>query len=204
MMNINNFWGIDRRTLENRITMSVGFDDPLLSVTRKGAVIYFNAPVWVGSISRLIELSGEIMAESTSQSKPKYTIMVNSYGGDVNEMFRFVDYFQLEILNNTDKPTSIVSTMAASAGSVIAAPFPNRYITPRGTIMIHELFAGTMGSYTEVKGYLKTLDHDMDCIVDIYHQATKQTKAVLRKDLLSNQWFGASEALEYGLVQKIL
>lgn len=175
-------------------------------IYRSGNSIYFNDEVSTHSISHLIWLTNELIneAKDMSKTKPKYFLHINSYGGAVDEMFRFADYFETIVMDQTDNPTSIVHGMAASAGSYIAAIFPKRMATKRSTIMWHELWSGAVGVYTHLQSYMESLNSAMGFIIETYCAATGKSEEFIRQELLRERWMNPQQALEYGLIQKII
>ena len=103
--------------------------------------------------------------------------------------------------------TTIVTGFAASMGSILslAADKGRRYAMPQAKIMIHQpLLTGYQGRATEceiqAREILKTRDH----LVKLYSKQTGKSHEEIKKALDRDNWFTAEEALEYGLIDKVV
>ncbi|MBS1254988.1 MAG: ATP-dependent Clp protease proteolytic subunit 1 [Deltaproteobacteria bacterium] len=131
------------------------------------------------------------------------TVFINSPGGEIFSGFAIFD-----MLNFISCPvTTIVTGFAASMGSVLslAADKGHRYAMPQAKIMIHQpLLMGYQGRATEceiqAREILKTRDH----LVNLYAEQTGKSRDEIKKALDRDNWFTADEALEYGLIDKVV
>lgn len=197
------FWGVPQTIAPAQPGQVVAVPAPF-DVFAIGNSVYFNGVVTTDSIQRLIRLSQEIIAKRTKDSKPDYHLYINSCGGYVSEMFRFADFVENEIVPNTNRCVSIVHGVAMSAASFMAASFPERWITKRSRVMIHELWTFNGGNFTALSSYVKSLGDCMDLIVDTYSKATGKSGKEIRACLLKESYYGAAQAKKFGLVQKII
>ncbi len=131
------------------------------------------------------------------------TVFINSPGGEIFSGFAIFD-----MLNFIECPvTTIVTGFAASMGSILslAADKGRRFCMPQAKIMIHQpLLMGYQGRASEceiqAQEILKTRDH----LVDLYAQKTGKNKEEIKKAIDRDNWFTAKEALEYGLIDKVI
>ena len=131
------------------------------------------------------------------------TVFINSPGGEIFSGFAIFD-----MLNFISCPvTTIVTGFAASMGSILslAAEKGRRYAMPQAKIMIHQpLLMGYQGRATEceiqAREILKTRDH----LVKLYAEQTGKNREEIKKALDRDNWFTAEEALEYGLIDKVV
>jgi len=127
---------------------------------------------------------------------------INSPGGSVSDGLMIYDTMKLI------KPDvqTICMGMAASMGSVLlAAGTPGkRCILPNAEVMIHQPLGGAQGQATEI---LIAADHIKDTrlrLNQILADACGKPLEKLMEDTDRDHWMTAQEALEYGLVDKIL
>ena len=147
-------------------------------------------------------LSQLVLLEQESDDQP-VTVFINSPGGEIFSGFAIFD-----MLNFISCPvTTIVTGFAASMGSILslAADKGCRYAMPQAKIMIHQpLLMGYQGRATEceiqAREILKTRDH----LVNLYSEQTGKSHEEIRKALDRDNWFTAEEALEYGLIDKVV
>ena len=147
-------------------------------------------------------LSQLVLLEQEGNDQP-VTVFINSPGGEIFSGFAIFD-----MLNFISCPvTTIVTGFAASMGSILslAADKGHRYAMPKSKIMIHQpLLMGYQGRATEceiqAREILKTRDH----LVKLYAEQTGKNREEIKKALDRDNWFTAEEALEYGLIDKVV
>ena len=127
---------------------------------------------------------------------------INSPGGSVSDGLMILDTMRLI------KPDiqTICMGMAASMGSVLlsAGTKGKRCILPNAEVMIHQPLGGAQGQATEI---LIAADHIKDTRVrlnQILADNCGTDLETLMKDTDRDHWMTAQEALEYGIVDKIL
>ena len=147
-------------------------------------------------------LSQLVLLEQEGHEEP-VTVFINSPGGEIFSGFAIFD-----MLNFIACPvTTIVTGFAASMGSILsmAADKGRRFAMPQAKIMIHQpLLMGYQGRASEceiqAREILKTLDH----LVKLYSEQTGKSREEIKKALDRDNWFTAEEALEYGLLDKVV
>ncbi len=147
-------------------------------------------------------LSQLVLLEQEDHEEP-VTGLINSPGGDIFSGFAIFD-----MLNFIACPvTTIVTGFAASMGSILsmAADKGRRFAMPQAKIMIHQpLLMGYQGRASEceiqAREILKTRDH----LVKLYSEQTGKSREEIKKALDRDNWFTAEEALEYGLLDKVV
>ena len=147
-------------------------------------------------------LSQLVLLEQEGTEEP-ITVFINSPGGEIFSGFAIFD-----MLNFIACPvTTIVTGFAASMGSILslAADKGRRFSMPKAKIMIHQpLLMGYQGRASEceiqAREILKTRDH----LVKLYAEQTGKSQKEIKKALDRDNWFTAEEALEYGLIDKVI
>lgn len=94
----------------------------------------------------------------------------------------------------------------ASAGITIylAADKENRYSLPNTRYMIHQPMGGFNGQATDIGIEAEEILRVRKRINTIISNATGQSIEKVEKDTDRNYWMNASEAMEYGVVNKII
>ena len=162
---------------------------------------------------RTIVISGEInqaLAEKVAtqllilqeMGDEPIKIFLNSQGGHVeaadtiHDMIKFV------------KPKVIIigTGWVASAGITIylAADKENRYSLPNTRYMIHQPLGGFQGQATDIGIEAEEILRVRKRINTIISNATGQTIEKIEKDTDRNYWLSASEAVDYGIVNKVI
>ena len=162
---------------------------------------------------RIIFISGEIndtLANSViasllyldSISHDDISIYINSPGGSVSSGLAIYDTMQFI---SSDVSTICVG-MAASMGAFLlsSGTIGKRFALPNSDIMIHQPLGGAEGQASDIK---ITSDHIVllrKRLNKILAKNTKQTLRKIEKDTERDYYLDAKEALEYGLVDKII
>jgi ATP-dependent Clp protease protease subunit len=132
------------------------------------------------------------------------TIIINSPGGEINSGFAVWD--QINMLQSP--VVTIVSGLAASMASVLslAAPKGKRFATPNARFMIHQPLIGGVirGQATDLEIQATEILKTRNIIIKIYAEATGKSEETIEKAIDRDTWLSAKEALEYGLIDKIV
>lgn len=141
--------------------------------------------------------------ESIDPGKP-ILFVINSPGGSVDSGFAIWD--QIKMI--TSPVTTLVTGLAASMGSILslcAAP-KRRFATKNARIMIHQpsIHAVIRGQATDLEIHAKEIMKTRKALVDIYVHATGKDAKTIDRALDRDTWMSADEALEFGLLDKIV
>jgi len=163
---------------------------------------------------RIIFFSGEVnsqMAESViaqllyleSKDPNKDIIMyVNSPGGHVTAglaVYDTMQYVKCDIV-------TIWVGLAASMWSIILMAWTKgkRYILEHSEVMIHQPLGGAEGQATDIAIQAEHILRTKRILNEIISKHTGQPLEKVEQDVERDKWFTAQEAIEYGLVDKIL
>ena len=104
--------------------------------------------------------------------------------------------------------TTLVTGIAASMGSLLAlvAPKGRRFATEKSRVMIHQpaLSGVIQGQATDLEIQAKEILKTKQQIIDIYVDATGKSYEAIEKSIDRDMWMTAQEAIEFGLVDKII
>jgi ATP-dependent Clp protease protease subunit len=141
--------------------------------------------------------------ELTNPGKP-ILFVINSPGGAVDSGFAIWD--QVKMISSP--VTTLVTGLAASMGSILslcAAP-GRRFATPNSRIMIHQpLLAGVIkGQATDLEIQAREMIKTRNGLIEIYVEATGKDFATIEKAIDRDTWMTAQEALEFGLLDRVV
>ena len=127
---------------------------------------------------------------------------INSPGGSVTDGMAIYDTMQYI---KCDVSTICVG-MAASIGAFLLAAGTKgkRMALPNAEIMIHQPSAGTQGQITDMAIHLKRLETIKKRINEILAANTGKPVDVVAADCERDNFMSAQEALEYGLIDKVI
>jgi len=163
--------------------------------------------------SRSIIISGEvnqILAEKVvtqlvllqSISNDPIRLYINSQGGHVESgdtIHDFIKFIKTDV--------HIIGTgWVASAGITIflAAKKEHRYSLPNTRFMIHQPMGGVRGPASDIEIEAKEIIRMHDRINKLISEATGQALEKVKKDTDRNYWMSPNEALDYGIVNKVI
>ena len=138
----------------------------------------------------------------SAQSTDPILLVLSSPGGHVesgdmiHDMIKFVP-----------APVKILGTgWCASAGALIyaAAAKENRFALPNTRFLLHEPRGGVGGQATDVEIQAREIIKMRERLNRIFAEATGQTYEKIKEDTDRDFWMSAKEAVDYGLVHKIV
>ncbi|UCF96642.1 MAG: ATP-dependent Clp protease proteolytic subunit [Spirochaetaceae bacterium] len=129
-------------------------------------------------------------------------VFIDSPGGDADAGFAIFDMMRFI------KPEVVIIGMGlvASAAAIIllAAPKERRIALPNSHYLIHQPLSGMRGVATEIEIHAKELDKLRRKINKLIAEETGQKLEKVEKDTDRDYWMNADEALDYGLVSRII
>jgi ATP-dependent Clp protease protease subunit len=130
------------------------------------------------------------------------SIYINSPGGSTTAGFAIFDTMQ------HIKPdiSTICIGMAASFGALLllGGTKGKRYALPNSEIMIHQPLGGVRGQATEIEISARRILKLRQHINEIIAERTGQDVEKVAKDTERDYFMSAQEALEYGIIDKII
>ncbi len=163
---------------------------------------------------RIIMLSGEVndqvastvvaqllFLEAQDPDKDIY-FYINSPGGVITSglsMFDTMNYIKPDIV-------TICIGQAASMGAFLLASgtIGKRYALPHARIMIHQPSGGAQGQSTDIQIQAREIQRLKDTLNEILAEQTGKTAKRIEKDTERDNFMSSREALEYGLIDKVL
>ena len=130
------------------------------------------------------------------------SLYINSPGGSVTAGFAIYDtmqYIKCDV-------STICMGMAASMGAFLlsAGAKGKRYALPNSDIMIHQPSGGAQGQATEIEITAKHILKTKAKLNKILAENTGKPVEVIAQDTERDNFMSAEEALEYGLIDKVV
>ena len=146
-------------------------------------------------VAQLLYLEGQDPEKDIS-------LYINSPGGSVTAGLAIYDtmqYIKCDV-------STICMGMAASMGAVLlsAGAKGKRYALPNSDIMIHQPSGGAQGQATEIEITAKHILKTKEKLNKILAENTGKPIEVIAADTDRDNFMSAEEALEYGLIDKVL
>jgi len=165
----------------------------------KERIIFLGTPI-DDNIASLV-ISQLLFLEAEDPDKDIF-IYINSPGGIVSAGLGIYDTIQYI------KPDVVTTCMgqAASMGALLlAAGTPGkRYALPHARIMIHQPLGGAEGQASDIQIAANEILRVREVLNDILAKSTGKSADQIAKDTDRNYFMSTKEALDYGIIDKIL
>ena len=162
---------------------------------------------------RIIILNGEITDESAnavvaqilyldSLNHNDISIYINSPGGSITAGMAIYDTMNFV---KSDISTICIGMCASMAAFLLSSGTKNkRYSLPNGEVMIHQPLGGAQGQATEIKIAAERILKLKEKLNKILSKNTNQDIKKIEQDTERDYFMSADEALQYGIIDKIL
>lgn len=162
---------------------------------------------------RIIFLSGEITDDLAnivisellyldSLNHDDICIYINSPGGSVISGLAIYDTMNYI---KSDVQTIVIGMAASMASFLLAAGAKGkRYALPNAEIMIHEVLGGTEGQATVIKIQAERILKLRDKMNGLLAKLTNKSISKINKDTERDYFMNSKEALNYGIIDKIM
>ena len=146
-------------------------------------------------VAQLLYLEGQDPTKDIS-------LYINSPGGSVTDgmsIYDTMNYIKCDV-------STICMGMAASMGAFLlsAGAKGKRYALPNSDIMIHQPSGGAQGQATDMLIHTQHIIDTKKKLNEILAANTGQPYDVIAKDTERDNFMTAQEALEYGLIDKVI
>lgn len=130
-------------------------------------------------------------------------LYIHSPGGDLHSALAIYDTIQFV---KPDVQTIGIGIVASAASLLLSAGAKGkRYALPNTEILLHQVMAGPLGGQaTEIEIAAKEILKLKERVNRILSKHTGQPLEKIEKDTDRDYWLSANEALDYGLIDKII
>lgn len=156
-----------------------------------------------GSITEIIaaETVRRLLALDVESSAP-IDVLVSSPGGHlesgdvIHDAVRFID-----------APVNMIGTGwvgSAATHLYLGVPRERRYCLPQTRFLIHQPSGGAGGQATDMAIQAREIIKARERVATVIARETGQPLATVLQDIERDRWMAAGEAVEYGLVSRII
>ena len=155
----------------------------------------------VNDVTASLVVAQILFLESEDPTKD-INLYINSPGGSVvagMAIYDTMQYVKCDV-------STICMGMAASMGAFLLAGGTKgkRYALPNAEIMIHQPSGGAQGQATEIRIAAEQILKTKEKLNKILAENTKQPIEVLERDTERDNYMSAKEALDYGIIDKVI
>lgn len=180
-------------------TGGMGLDDHIFNRLLKERII------WLGSEVRddnANAICAQMMLLAAEDPDKDIWLYINSPGGSVTAGMAIYDTMQYV------KPDvgTVAMGMAASMGQFLLSSGAKgkRFATPHARILMHQPLGGIGGTATDIKIQAELILHMKRQMAELTADQTGKSLEQILKDNDRDHWFTASEALDYGFIDKVV
>lgn len=162
---------------------------------------------------RILFIDGEINSKSASdivakllyldsESNDDIIIYINSPGGEISSGFMIND--TIKFIKSDVQTVSLGTSASMAAILLLSGTKGKRKILPNSKVMLHDLSGGATGKFRDIMIEVKEMNQIHKKIFNIIKESTNLTEKQIEENLRNDFWLDSEEALEYGIVDKIV
>jgi ATP-dependent Clp protease, protease subunit len=165
----------------------------------KDRIIFLDGPIDDHSANVVIAQLLFLEAENPDKDIHLY---INSPGGVVTAGMAIYDTMQYI---RPDVSTICIGSCASMAAVLLTSGAPGkRYALPHANVMIHQPLGGVQGQATEIEIHAREILRLREELNGILSKHSGQTLKTIARDTERDNFMTAEQALQYGLIDKIL
>lgn len=144
----------------------------------------------------------QLLFLAAEDPKKDIHLYINSPGGSVTAGMAIIDtmkFVQPDV-------STICTGMAASMGAMllVAGAAGKRYALPNAEVMLHQPWGGSQGQASDIKIAADRIMRHRNLLYSIIAERTGKSVEQIEKDADRDYFLTATEALEYGLIDKVI
>ncbi len=144
----------------------------------------------------------QLLFLAAEDPKKDIHLYINSPGGSVTAGMAIIDTMSFI----APDVSTICTGMAASMGAMllVAGAPGKRYALPNAEVMLHQPWGGSQGQASDIKIAADRIMRHRNMLYTIISERTGKTVEQIEKDADRDYFLTATEALEYGLIDKVI
>ena len=143
----------------------------------------------------------QLLALSAENDEP-ITIYISSPGGHVES--GDVIYDMIKFIKPVVRVVGTGWVASAATNIYLAAKKENRYSLPNTRYLVHQPSGGSQGDATDIKIQMEQIIKTKARINKIISEETGRPLEQVEKDTDRDYWMSVEEAIEYGIVSKVI
>jgi len=175
------------------------FDDHLAAQLLAQRIVFLGTQVDEVSANRVC---AQLLLLSAEDPRSDIGLYINSPGGSVTAGLAIYDTMRL-IPNDV---STLAMGFAASMGQFLltVGTRGKRYALPNARIMMHQPSAGIGGTTADIAIQAENLEFMKRTVERITAEHTGQSPEAISRDGDRDRWFTAGQAVEYGMVDRVV
>ncbi|MGC9469152.1 MAG: ATP-dependent Clp protease proteolytic subunit [Anaerolineae bacterium] len=171
----------------------------IYSLLLRNRIVFLGTPINAQVANVIV---AQLLFLDQEDSERDIQFYINSPGGEISAGLAIYDTMQL-----VQAPISTIAVgLAASMGTILltAGAEGRRYALPNATIHVHQPLGGVQGQATDIEIAAKEILRKRDLLNDILRRHTGMTEEQIDRITDRDFYMSSAEAVEYGIVDKVL
>lgn len=165
----------------------------------KDRIIFLGSDVNEASANVVV---AQLLFLQAEDPKKDIFFYINSPGGSVYDALAIYDTMQY--ITNDVQTVGIGVQASAAAFLLSSGTKGKRFVLPNATVMIHQPSSGTRGKVTDQEIDLRESLRIKALLESIMAKNTGQKQEKIHEDMERDKWLTAKEALNYGIIDRII
>lgn len=144
----------------------------------------------------------ELLFLESENPKKDINLYINSPGGSVTAGLAIYDTMQY--ISCPVRTICIGQACSMAAVLLAGGAKDNRFILPSARVMIHQPSGGAEGQASDIIVTNREMQRIKNLTISILAEHTGKDRERVQKDILRDYYMSAEEALEYGIVDKVM
>jgi ATP-dependent Clp protease protease subunit len=194
---INNFDAVVPMVVESSGRGERAYD--IYSLLLRERIIFVGTPI-DDQVANVIV--AQLLYLSREDADREISMYINSPGGQIYAGLAIFDTMRMI----PNKISTVAVGVTASFGTVLLAAGTKgqRYALPHATIHMHQPLGGAQGQASDIEIQAKEILRLKERLNEIMAESTGQNIEVIERDTERDFYMSAQQAVEYGLVDKVL
>jgi ATP-dependent Clp protease protease subunit len=196
-MNIQEPQALIPMVIETSGRMERAYD--IYSLLLKNRIVFVGTPITDQTANLIV---AQLLYLSNEDSEAPIQMYINSPGGQIYAGLAIYDTMQM-----ISNPINTVAVgVTASFGTVLltAGTPGQRFALPHATVHLHQPLGGAQGQATDIEIQANEIIRLRNQLNHILSNHTGQPEEKVKDDTERDYWLTANDAVEYGLVDKVL
>lgn len=171
----------------------------IYSLLLRERIVFLGTPINAQVANVIV---AQLLFLDREDSERDISFYINSPGGEISAGLAIYDTMQL-----IQAPVSTIAVgLAASMGTILltAGTSGRRYALPHATIHVHQPLGGVQGQAADIEIAAKEILRKRDLLNDILKRHTGMEQEQIDRITDRDFYMTAEEAIEYGIVDKVL
>lgn len=186
-------------TPEMRSSAGMNLNDSVYERLLRERIIVLGSQVEEGIAN---QITAQLLLLAAEDPEKDITLYINSPGGSVTAGMAIFDTMQLI---EPDVATTAMGLAASMGQFLLSAGAPGkRSILPHARVLMHQPSAGVGGTAADIAIQADMLTRTKQEMAELIAEHTGQPVDRIIADSDRDRWFSATEALDYGFVDKVI